>query len=423
MLAESALPWIGAAGLAVGCGGAIATAFALVDDKDSTARPVSRPAPAGFHVQANRIVDPAGRTFVVKGVTSPYGTFIRGRAGRLARARRRVAGARRRRDAARTRSRRKVPTAARRSLGAASRKMTAAPGTLAAPRRELAAARRQLAVARREFSLERRAASRNLSSARRDFARLRRLGANTVRIVASPRSRRVRRLGDVIRSARRAGLVAQIAVTDATPGQATRFLRRLAHRYRRDSGVWLTPMVEPNCHPRRASSACEDWPLWWEQHRRWLRAIRSEGMTAPVVVNTPSWSSSLTGLDAYRLGDRGLVYGVHTYADDAPAFDAAARRAAEANWAGLAVGRPVIVDQVGAWNGPGRLNSGRWLTGFIRYLRHWVNRRGGAGASAYMWRWVEPNRMVGRHDTLTTWGRLFVRGYLGRVPGRRPIGS
>jgi hypothetical protein len=398
VLAEGALPWIGAAGLAVGCGGAIAAAFALVDDNDSTARAVSRPAPAGFHVRANRIVDPAGRTFVVKGVTTPYGTFVRDRAGRLARARRRVAGARR-------------------------RLIIAAPGTRVAPRRELAAARRQLAVARREFGLERRVASRNLASARRDFARLRRLGANTVRIVASPRSRRVRRLGDVIRSARRAGLVAQIAVTDATPGQATRFLRRLARRYRRDTGVWLTPMVEPNCAPRRATSACEDWPLWWEQHRRWLRAIRSEGMTAPVVVNTPSWSSSLTGLDAYRLADRGLVYGVHTYADDAPAFDAAARRAAEANWAGLAVGRPVVVDQVGAWNGTGRLNSGRWLTGFIRYLRHWVNRRGGAGASAYMWRWVEPNRMVGRHDTLTTWGRLFVRGYLGRVQGRRPIGS
>jgi hypothetical protein len=267
-------------------------------------------------------------------------------------------------------------------------------------------------------------AAKSERAAPRDLDRLRRLGVNTVRIFTSaPQTGRagvLRRLDRLVRLARARGLVVEVATAYTNPEDALPWLRTLARRYRDDPSVWLQPMNEPKCGGGQSGNdRCGDWPTWQREHRGYVRAIRGAGMRSPIVVNTPSFSWDLSQADRYPLGDPNIVYGAHRYANDNLTFSKSERDDVEKKWAPLAKNRAVIVDEIGNWDGPQFRNSERWTRDFVRYVRAWVDRRGGSGAIAFNWRWSDPNTMVDGRDRLTPWGRIFAREYLARVPGSR----
>ena len=141
-------------------------------------------------------------------------------------------------------------------------------------------------------------------------------------------------------------------------------------------------------------------------------------MTAPVIVNTPGWSWDVTGVEDHPLGDDQVILGAHRYANDEASFDAAERAEAGDAWARLARSRPVLLDEVGNYNGPDFANSLAWTQGMIDFATRWVRAGDGAGVVAFNWRWSDPNTLTDDAGGLTAWGRAFRDGYLSRVTGR-----
>jgi Cellulase (glycosyl hydrolase family 5) len=252
---------------------------------------------------------------------------------------------------------------------------------------------------------------RNFAAARSDLRRVRALGANTARIMVTPQvgadPAALARLRRTVGWARDAGLVVELVNAFAGPRESLPWVARLARMFGADPGVWYEPMSEPNCAPLRPT--CGDWRVWRREQGAYIRAIRAAGARAPIVVNTPSWSATLAGIDAFALGDRNVVYGVHAYANDRTAFAAGEEERA---WGHASRDHAVVVDEVGSWNGPERANSEAWLAGLIPFVRDWVAKRGGAGAVAFVWRWSDPNTMTAPDGRLTSWGSLFTRGFL-----------
>jgi len=302
----------------------------------------------GFRVDGNRILDPDGREFVVKGVVSPYGTFAGGDGGGLAR--------------------------------------------------------------------------RNEERATADFERMRALGVNTVKVYVTPDrmtgDAARARLDAVVRAARARELLVVLTGFWGRPQDTRPWLRAMARAYKDDPWVWLLPMNEPGCTgPEASPERCRDWEAWQRDHREYLATIREAGMTAPVIVNTPEWSWNVTGVEDHPLGDDQVVLGAHRYANDEPSFTAAERAEAAGAWARLARSRPVLLDEVGNYNGPDFANSLAWTQGMIDFATRWVRREEGAGVVAFNWRWSDPNTLTNDAGGLTAWGRTFRDGYLSRVTG------
>ncbi len=317
--------------VALAAGAAILLAAGGADDD---------PAPReAFRVDGNRVLDPQGATFVVKGVVSPYGTFAGGLEEELGRV--------------------------------------------------------------------------NLDRVAADARRQRELGANLVRVFVDAEEFAggdQAELDAVVRAARRAGLVAQISGAFSAFEPNLALVGRLAGRYRDDPGVWIQPMNEPNCEGGAADAECRDWALWQRQHRAYVQAIRRAGNRAPIVVNGPDYATDLRQVDRYPLGDPNVVLGVHAYGNADRRFD---RALYEERWAPVAARRAVIIDEVGAFNGPQFPNALSWNEGFLTWATDWVRRRGGAGITGFNWRWTDPNTMVDlASDAPTPWGSLFIERVL-----------
>jgi cellulase (glycosyl hydrolase family 5) len=257
---------------------------------------------------------------------------------------------------------------------------------------------------------------RNEHKAAVDFRRMRRLGANTVKVYATPGRTDPRRLRRVVRAARRQHLV--VIVTGFWGGfrQTLPWVRRVARAYRHDPYVWLLPMNEPNCTGGN-TNACTDWGRWQREHRAYIKAIRHAGMDSPIVVNTPGWSWNVAGIERHPLGDHNLVLGAHRYANDVRKLTRGQVREIGRSFAGLARERPVLLDEIGNWNGPGFANSPSWTRDMVAFARRWVESGQGSGAVAFNWRWSDPNSMTRADGSLTPWGKTFVDGYLRRVGG------
>lgn len=297
-----------------------------------------------FRVDGNRILDPDGEQFIVKGVVAPYGTFAGGDPGGLA--------------------------------------------------------------------------SRNYKHAARDFERLRKLGVNTVKVYMTPsrmlRRRAQARLDKVVRAARERDLLVILTGFWGRPRTTRRWVREMAETYRDDAWVWLLPMNEPGC-TGPDTSPCGDWEAWQRNWRGYIRTIRDAGMEAPIVVNTPGWSWNLAPIAFYPLGDDQLVLGAHRYANDEPRFHAGERAEVRRSWARLAQQRPVLLDEVGNYNGPEFANSEAWTRGMVDFAARWVREDEGAGVVAFNWRWSDPNSLTDPDGGLSSWGRSFVERYLRRV--------
>lgn len=300
--------------------------------------------PGRFSVDGNRILDPDGNQFTVKGVVAPYGTFAGGNPEGLA--------------------------------------------------------------------------DRNEDRAPQDYARMRELGVNTVKIYVTPfrmlDAASQERLDRVVRAAREEGLLVILTGFWGQPEPTRRWLHDMATLYRDDPWVWLLPMNEPGC-TGPDTSACRDWDQWQVDWRSYIRTIRTAGMESPIVVNAPGWSWNLEQVGAHPLGDDQLVLGAHRYANDATSFDEKQQAEVERMWAGLARTKPVVLDELGNYDGSQFANSSAWTKGMVDFAARWVNEDHGAGVVAFNWRWSDPNSMTQYGGGLTRWGRTYLDGYLRQV--------
>jgi hypothetical protein len=261
---------------------------------------------------------------------------------------------------------------------------------------------------------------RNERSAPEDFARIADLGANTVKVYVTPSAvhgeDQRERLRSVVAAARAEGLVVVLTGFYAGFHETLPWVRRMAEEYADDPYVWILPMNEPGCTVPAPGPACTDYPGWQREHRRYVQAIRNAGMESPIVVNTPGYSWDLSGVRDHPLGDENLVLGAHRYANDAPGLTRVSLRQIEVGWARIARTRPVVLDEVGNYNGDGFANSVDWTREMIDYARRWVARGNGSGVVAFNWRWSDPNTLTSPDGSgLTEWGRIFVRRFLEEI--------
>lgn len=300
--------------------------------------------PSAFRVEGNRILDPDGNRFSIKGVVTPYGTFAGGNPQGLA--------------------------------------------------------------------------DRNEQRAPQDYARMRELGVNTVKIYVTPYrmldAQSQERLDRVVQAARDEGLLVIVTGFWGRPDTTRRWLHDMATAYRDDPWVWLLPMNEPGC-TGPDTSGCRDWDQWQIDWRSYIATIRDAGMEAPIVVNAPGWSWNLSEVASHPLDDDQLVLGAHRYANDATTFDAEQQAEVERMWAGLARSKPVVLDELGNYDGDAFANSAAWTRGMVDFAARWVNQDEGAGVVAFNWRWSDGNSMTQYGGGLTRWGRTYLDGYLRKV--------
>lgn len=275
----------------------------------------------------------------------------------------------------------------------------------------------------------------NYRNAQRDLDSIKGLGANFIRLFVSAYYANLpptdshylpdykQELDNVVNWATQRGMVIELAnsLTDDF-STSLQFVGYLAVHYKDNPYVWIEPMNEPNCesgyHVR-----CSDWKFWQFQHIEYVRAIRQAGNTAPIIVNTIDHSSDLRQIGTYVLNDSNVVYGVHRYANESENFTLQEQKLSDEHWANFAAKFPVIVDEVGIYDGSGTYHP-QWNQNFLQYLVNWVNARQGEGAVAYNWYTDEDNSMTGdwRHENsngvFTVWGSMFNEWYLQKVVSR-----
>jgi len=214
------------------------------------------------------------------------------------------------------------------------------------------------------------------------------------------------------------GMVAEITnsfTSDFT--KSVHFVGQLAARYKNNPLVWIEPYDEPNCESGDTDK-CTDWSYWQQQQSQYVQAIRNAGMTSPVVVNTIFWSDDLSQLPTYHLADTGVIYGVHRYANEHTSLDPLYENG---RWANLANQFPIIVDEVGAYNDHEFPPHLTWNQEFMDYVTNWVKTRGGLGAIAFTWYWEDDNSLTGNwragvsNGVLTQWGNIFYNSYLTKI--------
>ena len=257
----------------------------------------------------------------------------------------------------------------------------------------------------------------NERSAFEDFERIAELGANTVKVYVTPTAvddeAGRERLDKVVDAARAEDLVVVLTGFYAEFDETLPWVRRAAADYAADPYVWLLPMNEPGCTVPDPGAACTDYATWQREHRRYVEAIRAAGMDSPIMVNAPGYSWDLTGVREHPLGDSNVVLGAHRYANDARGLTAEGRHQIEEGWARMARTRPVVLDEVGNYNGDGFANSVTWTREMISWARGWVEQGAGSGVVAFNWRWSDPNTLTSpENGRLTEWGRIFVERFL-----------
>lgn len=219
------------------------------------------------------------------------------------------------------------------------------------------------------------------------------------------------------------GMVAEVS-NSVTSDFATslQFVRQFAARYKDNAYVWIEPMNEPNCNTSTGDpTKCRDWAYWQRQQQQYIQAIRGAGMTSPIVVNSISWSWDLSKIASYPLNDSNVIYGAHRYPspDTNYTFNATDQADCDKKWANLAGKFPIIVDEVGPANN--RKTYLPWGQRFIDYVTEWVNTRGGAGAIAFVYYWSDGNSMTDDPRRFTSkgvfnqWGEIFYKSYLTKV--------
>lgn len=224
-------------------------------------------------------------------------------------------------------------------------------------------------------------------------------------------------LWSVVANARSQGLVVLLVNSYSNVTDTNAWITELALRYKGDPYVWLTPSNEPFCTSPDAAekSHCYDWAYWQTQTQTQVSLIRGQGNHSPILLNGLDWSWDWRSYASNPVADpdNRLVFGAHRYAcsDVCKSWTAAEIADANVKWANLATTMPIVVDEIGNWNNGG--NSVTWYQGATDFLASWVNVRGGAGAIAFNHYWSDANGMTTNGVTRNAWGTYWRDHYLG----------
>jgi|ERR1700730_3030019 len=263
----------------------------------------------------------------------------------------------------------------------------------------------------------------NYQNAPRDLDNLKAQGVNTIRVSVAygdyaggpiGQTEYLTELDQVVAWVTQRGMVAEISQGESgfSPS-VVNFVGTLAGRYQANPLVWIKPDNEPNCAvytPR-----CGDWSYWQTTEQQFVQAIRAAGNTAPIVVNCIWWSWDCSQIASYPLGDGSIIYGAHRYGNSATVFDAAQTSSCDALWGNLAASFPMIVDEVGLFNGAGNASPAAWGAGFLDYTSNWVQARQGSGVIGFNDSWSDSNSMTNLSDgSWNAWGQAFIAHYLSK---------
>ena len=89
-----------------------------------------------------------------------------------------------------------------------------------------------------------------------------------------------------------------------------------------------------------------------------------------------------------------IIYAAHRYANENKSFTDEQETNCDKSWASLAARYPIVVDEVGGQNSPYEIHS-EWNRGFVSYCADWVNDKQGCGVVAFNWYWCDDNSMSG----------------------------
>ena len=259
---------------------------------------------------------------------------------------------------------------------------------------------------------------RNYQNAQRDLDNLKAQGVNTIRIsvayaeyTSGPlgSAEYLTELDQVVSWVTQRGMIAELSQGESGfSSDVMAFVGLLAGRYQANPLVWIKPDNEPGCIPYGAN--CGNWIVWQSTQQQLVQAIRSAGNTQPIVVNCIWWSWDCSQIANFLLGDPNIIYGAHRYGNGRPSFDAVQAASCDALWANLATTFPVIVDEVGLYNGPS--SPPEWGAGFLDYATNWVRTRQGSGVIGFNDSWSDGNSMTNPADgSWTSWGQTMITHY------------
>jgi hypothetical protein len=256
----------------------------------------------------------------------------------------------------------------------------------------------------------------NYQNAQRDLDNLQSQGVNLIRVSVAYVDYATGPLGpieylseldQVVSWVTQRGMVMEVSQGESGFSTAVvDFVAMLAGRYAGNPLVWIKPDNEPNCVSGDLTY-CGDWTYWQSSEQQLVQAIRAAGNTQPIVVNCIWWSFVCDQVASYPLGDPNLVYGAHRYGNGNVTFDGAQAASCDALWANLASSYPVIVDEVGLYNGMTSPSS--WGAGFLDYAADWVRTRKGSGVIAFSDSWSDGNSMTDYTDgSWNDWGQTLI---------------
>jgi hypothetical protein len=313
--------------------------------------PTPPPVAGGYHVSGNRILDSAGRVFIVRGEDAVYGRFAGGDAN-----------------------------------GYGLHNYQNAPRDLD-----------------------------NLKAQGVNTIRIMVSGGYDYQVGPLGSAEYLRELDQVVAWVTQRGMVAELSQGWAhTPANTASFVGLLAGRYKANPLVWIKPDNEPNCNDGDTSK-CGDWAYWQSTERQYVQAIRNAGNTQPIMVNCIWWSWDCSQIASYPLGDANIIYGPHRYGNGATGFDAGQAANCDQQWANLAGSYPIVVDEIGIDNGPGQISPPAWGAGFLDYATLWVKTRQGAGVIGFNDAWSDTNSMTNWDGSWNAWGLAFIAHYWTKV--------
>ncbi len=221
---------------------------------------------------------------------------------------------------------------------------------------------------------------------------------------------------NVITWANQQGMVVQLInskTTDATIND--QFLALLAARYKANPYVWITPQNEPNCE-WGDTTKCYDWTYWQNQENHWIQVIRSNGNAQPIIVNGIDWSGDFSKIDNYKLSDPAVILGVHRYHDNnPPGWTQQNVTDNQTWWANYLPEYPIIIDENGVTDGTGTEDDA-WSQVFLDYVTNLVNTQNMAGYTGYVWYATDGNQMTDGQENLNFWGNMINNHYYTKVP-------
>ena len=292
-------------------------------------------------------------------------------------------------------------------------------------------------------------------------------------------------LDDVVSAYTSQGIVVDLGndASDA-PGQTygaldISWLQYLSTHYKSNPYVWISPQNEPDCNGSASfeydysgiTTNCQNWAAQQGEENAYIKAIRdgqgpsggNQGTNAPILINGITWSWDESGYlnGQYPLTDPmfptspNIAYGAHRYANDCAYFDNTPNtefpqgQITDVNnlWGSFSLTHVVYVDEVGNYNfrqknygcnsayGTGSTsNAITWqetvtsgsttYIGFQPWVANWVKTSGGSGAIGFNWHWNDANNMTGSqktysvpaNETLDQWGQIFVNDYVKAIP-------